>query len=232
MIKRIINHSKVNLVLSEHELRDVSLLNLKTHMKILPNGIKVFEDSLQQKSNYVPEIAFCSRLQSRKRVDLFLSIAKFAKAENIGANFSIYGPDGGELSRTLNSIELQKLSNVRYMGSVQPEFVSKILAKVDLLVLPSENEPFPMIVLESLSVGTSVLIMPSCGIASLIGNSFPEMVALEESEEALRESFLRLIKSKSLNKNRIQLREFCSAKFGISPIVTELEKIDSKAISC
>jgi glycosyltransferase involved in cell wall biosynthesis len=230
--KRIIKHSKINLVLSKRELSDISLLNFSTTMQILANGIKVSRKTFEVENRDVKEIVFCSRIHSRKRVDLFLSLAKFANEKNMRLNFSIYGPDHGELSKTLNLIASENILNINYRGSLQPELVPEMLATADLLVLPSENEPFPMIVLESLSVGTPVLIMPSCGIASLIASHFPKMVALGDDEESLRESFLRLIVDIPLNNNQQQLQDFCKSHFDISQIVNELEAIYTGVIGC
>ena len=61
-------------------------------------------------------------------------------------------------SRTLTS-------NLEYKGSLQAHDVQRMLAEIDVLVLPSKDEPFPMVVLEALAVGTQVLVMPSCGFA-------------------------------------------------------------------
>ncbi|NBX70905.1 MAG: glycosyltransferase, partial [Actinobacteria bacterium] len=68
--------------------------------------------------------------------------------------FEIYGPDGGELELVRRELEIRNLSeNVYYKGALQAEDVQKLLREIDLLVLPSRDDNFPMVILEALAVG-------------------------------------------------------------------------------
>ena len=123
----------------------------------------------------------------------------------------------------------QNLKNILYKGSLSPEEVSGILKECDLLVLPSKDEPFPMIVLESLSVGTPVLVMPSCGLANDLRKYAPEYVAVEESLEGLISGIEALKNRTRLNKEVGELIRFCENTFGISKVADRLEAIYKKA---
>ena len=219
-----LNHSSLNLVLSGQELTRLIPFKFKCEMKEVPNGIQPSKEHRIQDENRIPKIVFCSRLHARKRPDRFLGLVKFAHQNGIEAKFSIYGVDGGELKSTLQKIESDpELSCVTYEGSLPPARVMDVLSECDLLVLPSENEPFPMIVLEALSVGTRALIMPSSGIADLLKVHFPEMVAETDNEDGLNYAFSKLCSSPA-NFEEIQaIKIFCETFFGIEKVVDRLE---------
>jgi glycosyltransferase involved in cell wall biosynthesis len=136
----------------------------------------------------------------------------------------MFGSDGGELSTVLHEIRFDKtLSAVQYEGALPPNQVLDMLKRSDLLVLPSENEPFPMIVLEALSVGTPVLIMPSCGLASLVKTQYPEMIVPEENDVALISAFTSAYKRTLTTRDRESIRNFCMDTFSIEKVVDVLE---------
>lgn len=219
-----LNKSSRNFFLSEQELSDLSRFNFKTQMELLPNGIEVLGGIDAKTNNKIPRIIFCSRLQARKRPDRFLNLARFASQNGLFANFVMFGSDGGELSAVLHEIRFDKaLSAVQYEGALPPNQVLEVLKLSDLLVLPSENEPFPMIVLEALSVGTPVLIMPSCGLTSLIKTQYPEMVVPEESDVALISAFTRVYNRTLTTLDRGSIRNFCMDVFSIEKVVDVLE---------
>lgn len=221
LTKPLINRSKLNLVLTQKELDAFEKLSLQAPSSVLPNGIKVPE--LQQfntrKGN---RVVFCSRLNQRKRVNFFIKLAE--EYRDSGLYFEIYGPDGGELEKTLGEIEDRKLSEyVQYKGSLSSELVPSMLSSVDLLILPSENEPFPMVVLESLAVGTPVLVMPSCGISTELREFNVHFVASTEEFQDLQAEFEGIWKSNFLSDESGDIVNFCREIFGIESVVASLE---------
>jgi len=219
-----LNKSAINFVLSEQELSDLKSFHLKTRMELLPNGIDVLEESSKQLKDKTPNIVFCSRLHARKRVDRFINLARYSAQNDLKANFIIFGPDGGELDAIETEIKSdQYLSALKYKGALPPSDVREILMGCDLLVLPSENEPFPMIVLEALSVGTPVLIMPSCGLAPLLKVDYPDMVIGEDNDAALITAFRSVYNKGTSLETRGEIRNFCRDTFSIDKVTSILE---------
>jgi glycosyltransferase involved in cell wall biosynthesis len=100
--------------------------------------------------------------------------------------------------------------------------VQEMLADAKVLILPSKNEPFPMVVLESLAVGTQVLVMPSCGFAETLRNFNEDFVSKSESSTGLVDSLgFQMSNSENL-KSRDEIKEFCSSVFGIASVTDEL----------
>ena len=225
MFTRIaLNRSAMNFVLSAQELSDMNSFHFKSPMKLLPNGIEVSEETHPTLENKIPKIVFCSRLQARKRPDRFIDLARYSAQNGLSANFLIFGPDGGELASLEDEINSDPyLSALKYKGALPPSDVLEMLRGADLLVLPSEKEPFPMIVLEALSVGTPVLIMPSCGLAPLLKVHYPRMVVGEENDAALILAFTSVYNRTLTTQDRDEIRNFCKDTFGIEKVADALD---------
>jgi glycosyltransferase involved in cell wall biosynthesis len=223
--KPLLNRSQVTLVLTEIELAQLQKITIKANLQILPNGIEVKHQFYQQNKNRVKRIIFCSRLQKRKGIDKFVELAEHYSSSPGEYVFEIYGPDGGELQKILEIIKKRNLTNLIYKGSLAPEEVSGVLKESDLLVLPSKDEPYPMIVLESLSVGTPVLVMPSCGLANELRRHEPGLVAVRESVDALISGIEDMKNRTGFNKDVGDLTRFCENIFGISKVADRLEAI-------
>lgn len=116
------------------------------------------------------EVLFCSRLHRRKRPSLFLEMAiELASACPGRFRFRMVGPDGGELASVRAQLkDLPDSVDMKYDGAVSPHAVNALLRDADVLVLPSIDEPFPMIVLEALASGVPVVVDGTCGLADIL----------------------------------------------------------------
>ena len=218
--KPLINKSRLNLVLTEIELSSINNLKIKSPTKILPNGISIdtSKKSISATSN---KIVFCSRLDKRKGIDKFIELADSYRDSDL--IFEIYGPNGGELDFCRNEILNRRLQNIlTYKGSLPSDKVQEMLSGAKILILPSKNEPFPMVVLESLAVGTPVLVMPSCGFAETLRNFEEYYVAKSETFAGLEESFVCQIGGKEVPKSREDIKDFCANTFGIVKVTDDL----------
>lgn len=230
-VKSILGGSRTNFVLSDKELIDMHPLALRCPFVILPNGIQVPESVPLREPLITNRIAFCSRVQSRKRPELFLALAKYSRVNYPELSFEIYGPDGGELPEVLRRLgEDLELKNTTYRGAIEPSQVTSVLSQIDLVVLPSVNEQFPMVVLESLSVGTPVLIMPSNGLAHLLEHDLPGTTCRSEDLEGLISAFHLLYKREFLSGERENIQEFCRSTFQISSVTKSIENLYLKVL--
>lgn len=228
LTRPLINKSRLNLVLTDYEALAVKKIRIKSPLAKLPNGLAI-RGEVSPHHNSIKRIIFCSRLDKRKGVDKFIELAGQFKASDL--SFEIYGPDGGELNFVKSEIENKNMSNIlKYKGSLPSNEVQNILLDVDLLILPSKDEPFPMVILESLAVGTQVLVMPSCGFASQLRDFEAAFVAESEDQNGLLNSFQKFFDSGFEIKSRKAIRAFCRDKFGISSVTDQLMQNYKKAL--
>lgn len=228
LTRPLLNKSRTNLVLTQRELSAISQLGIKSPTEILPNGIAVsYTEEFSKKSGKL--VAFCSRLEKRKGVVKFIELADSFKTS--GLDFEIYGPDGGELEIVHSEIHSRNLKGVlKYKGALTPEQVRDLLNRIDLLVLPSADEPFPMVILESLAVGTAVLVMPSCGLADILSEFNVFFVSKSEDLGGLQNNLKVLMESATTNTERREIQEFCKKQFGISHVCKKLVCVYTRII--
>lgn len=147
-------------------------------------------DSLEQ-INSVKRVVFCGRLVYRKRVsDLIEAISRIS---NISIQLLIIG-DGPELHNLQEQAKNLNV-NVRFVGAVsERSVVFDYLSHSDLLVLPSENEPWGMVVNEALLQGVRVLVSDECGCAhDLVNHQDVAGVFPCKNIDVLKAELLRLL---------------------------------------
>ena len=189
-IKPALNGSSTVLYLYDQERLELEQISRKANYLRISNGIAV---DLQTKPIPINardnKVVFCARIHPRKRLDKFVQAAVELHKSFTQIEFEIFGNDDGDLKRCLQLIDsLNASSYIQYKNALSAEAVINKLANVKLLILPSDEEPFPMVVLEALSVGTPVLVMPSCGLAK-------DLKLIDSNYVARTDSYVELAKS-------------------------------------
>lgn len=115
----------------------------------------------------VPIVGFCGRLVERKRIQDIVTafedpgLSRQAKLVVIGD-----GPYREELLRVARSRGV----DLRFVGAIPDrDELFLALASLEVLVLPSFDEPWGMVVNEALAVGTRVVVSDQCGCSEDLG---------------------------------------------------------------
>jgi len=219
----LLNRAKMLLLLTSNEQLDILKMKLRCRTQVFRNGIATPEFSSIRSPNQIPKIIFCGRIHHTKGVYKFLEIARWAYKNGMNADFEIYGPDGGELNILKHDFDFQ----VKYRGAVPPQDVHIILKKSDLLIVPSNYDPYPMIVLESLSLGTPVLLSPHCGNSSLVKKYNKSFVADTNSVDDFCKKLIDFETENFYSRERAKIANFCKENFDIKVVVDELQKMYS-----
>jgi glycosyltransferase involved in cell wall biosynthesis len=113
-----------------------------------------------------PVVSYIARFQERKRPgDLVRAFGAVLEARP-DARLVLAGPDEGELAATLDLVSTLGLQGaVEYVGALNHDGVLDLLRRSSAYVLPAVDEPFPMSVLEALSVGVPTVVTTSNGLA-------------------------------------------------------------------
>lgn len=188
----------------------------------LPNGVTV--QQFRGTTHEVPELLFLARLQPRKRVLMFAEAARRLLAAGVVARFAVAGPDEGDLPQLQAFLEKHSLTDVvRYEGAVGPGGGPARLREADVYVLPSSREPFPMTVLEGLSVGTPAVVSSDCAVADRLVAA-GGTVLFDGTVEGLTKVLAALIEDPG---RRRQLRraavDAIDTTFGVASVVDRLE---------
>ena len=223
--RKALKEASAVLYLTEHErvsLADVALLD-PARLHRLPNGVPAQE--LVARSSARPTVLFLGRLHPRKRPDDVVRVAALLRARGIDAQFVIAGPDEGSLASTLDLIESHGLQDsVSYVGGVDHHRALDLMRAADVFLLPSVDEPYPMSVLEALSVGLPVVITTSNGLAGDIRDSGAGQVARPHVAE-IAAAVAHLLDPATNAKARTYAREAVSARFDMQRIVDQVESL-------
>lgn len=185
LVREVLRAARRCIVLTADEEVGIRRVSRRpVHIERLPNAIDR-DPSIGQNASQVttPTVVFISRLHPRKRVDLFCELAASCEVSEPSLRFEVYGPDEGTLQEVMTSE--RSLTNLCYKGPLAPSEVRDKLRKAAVLVLPSEGEVFPMIALESMSVGTPVVLPSDCGISADIQSTGAAVLTDRNADDIL-----------------------------------------------
>ena len=109
-----------------------------------------------------PVILFASKLTPRKRpMDLLVA---FHELQNLGIDAALAFVGDGELRSQLQEyVALHALKDVHFFGFQNQSELPKFYASADVFVLPSENEPWGLILNEAMCAGLPIIASKEIG---------------------------------------------------------------------
>ncbi|PXA69996.1 glycosyltransferase [Cryobacterium arcticum] len=158
----------------------------------IPNGVPESKP-LDSNPTGRREALFLARLQKRKRPLYFVEAALHIAAQSHDVEFALVGPDEGEGRAVQDSIKASPYGDrIRWSGALPPEETVERMRSASVYVLPSVDEPFPMSVLEALSVGLPVIITDSCGLAPFV-EAAEAGIVIDASQASLNQAMHSLL---------------------------------------
>ncbi|WP_233149935.1 glycosyltransferase family 4 protein [Kineosporia sp. A_224] len=132
------------------------------------------------------EVLFLGRLHPRKRVADFIAAASVVSTRNTRVNFSIVGPDGGDLSVALRGAE--SFDSISYEGAIPLSAVADRIARCSVFVLPSRDEPWGNTLVASLALGIPVVVAESAALSPLVREFSAGVIYRDEDTDALAQA--------------------------------------------
>jgi glycosyltransferase involved in cell wall biosynthesis len=174
--KKLLQYTHIHAT-SEQEKRDILEIVTPKSITIIPNLVNsqlpVF--SLQLAVPRKPltvddspfRLIFLSRIEEKKGLDLLFDALSLL---DIDWQLTIAGSGKKEyvtgLKAKAQSLKLDE--HINWIGQVSDQDKYELMAKHDLLVLTSFNENFANVVIESLSIGTPVLVSDKVGLSDYV----------------------------------------------------------------
>lgn len=199
--KRLLKKSAIH-VTSEREKQAMAELIAPKQVFNIPNFIK-----LPGQVTFMPppddgylNLIFLSRVEEKKGLEiLFNALASV----NIPYRLAIAGDGDPVYVQKLRTLaaELDIARNVNWLGFVKDDKF-EILQQHDLMVLPSYDENFGNVVIESLGVGTAVLISKNVGLANYVEDNNLGWVC--DNDAASFSKLINLIGNEKDQLNRIR----------------------------
>ena len=155
---------------SEQEKQEILAIVKPRSITVIPNLVS-FPDEAPQKAekntNTAFKLIFLSRIEEKKGLDLLfeaLAITDFDWELTIAGTGNTNYID----TLKLKAQNLNLTTRIKWLGQVANEAKFNLLADHDLCVLTSYNENFANVIIESLSVGTAVLVSDKVGLANYV----------------------------------------------------------------
>ena len=180
--KRLLNYCHIHAT-SEQEKRDIEGIIKPKSMSVIPNFVRYPEKQPYRAFTTKKELRIISlsRIEEKKGLDiLFEALAMI----NISWKLTIAGSGSSDYSNELlmlaNNLGIN--DKIDWKGHVTDADKFELLSQHDLMVLASHNENFANTVIESLSVGTPVLISEHVGLSDYVLNNKIGWVSKLDSE--------------------------------------------------
>lgn len=155
------------------------------------------------------KICFVGALSERKSViTLLKSICRIEK-DKISASICGVGPEFENLDCFARK---HRMSNIEFMGAVKNNILPSILAKHDILVLPSIHDGWGAVVNEALQQGLYVICSDACGAKELLRDKRRGLVFKSGSVNELRSHLTYCIENLENIRNTRKYRYEWAAK--------------------
>lgn len=176
-----------------------------SHIDVIENGIDlailpVAELRVTSPVNEIPKQSFrigiAGRLVPVKRVDLFLEAAAalLRSHPELDASFHIFGdgPLHSELVTLSQNLGIEK--DVYFEG--HSDNIHQDITSLDILLITSDHEGLPMILLEAMSLKTPVIAHAVGGIPAVLNGGECGVLISEHSPSAYAEAIFQLLTNK------------------------------------
>jgi glycosyltransferase involved in cell wall biosynthesis len=182
--------------LSERLSKDVDSVKSNAVVFVCPNGVETL-DVVPSNCTATIELLFLSNLLPSKGLYEYLNMAKLLVEKGYDVNINLAGPFNNKFKEVdLNRIltESPELSNrFMYHGSVAGVKKWELLERSDILVHPTRNDAFPLVILEAMASACAVVSTDQGGIPDILECGDFGSVIPVGSEEKLFDSTLKLI---------------------------------------
>lgn len=195
---------------------------------VQPNIITLPDIPVLKHSNSRFTLIFMSRIHPKKGIEiLFHAVAKL----QFPVQLQIAGSGDEDYIQELKAlaVELDIQSKIVWLGWLNRESKFKALMDADLFVLASLNENFANVVIESLHMGTPVMISENVALSSFIKEQDMGWVSTLEADDVAEKIAMAYhddLKMELINVNgREVIEEHFSAERLVSAYAVEYQKI-------
>jgi glycosyltransferase involved in cell wall biosynthesis len=203
--KRLLKYCHIHAT-SDKEKQDILQHIKPKSISIIHNLVSLPSTPIGQPTEKPEKTSFnlfyLSRIEEKKGLELL-----FEALRDLNINWTLTIAGSGEERYVTSLKELVEQFNlqnqIKWIGQVDNSVKFKLLSENDLMILTSYNENFANVVIESLSVGTPVLISNQVGLATYVTENELGWVC-DLTIESIQEEILTAYNNAA---KRVQIRE-------------------------
>ena len=228
--KNLIKKADIIRAVSSPEKSNLKKLFKNSHIDLIPNATKTFENIKFEKPKNPKSLLFMGRLHHKKGIKQLVEGWLRSDLNNDSAFLlEIAGPDQGELGKINNLIESSK--NIRYYGPVYGSEKVKLLKKASYFVLPSHSEGFPSSIIEAMSFGAVSLISSGCNFPEAIDAKVS--IEIDTTSDVIKDKLNLLFKMSDEEYRSLQQLslDFIRKNYDLKIISNQLSELYKKLLS-
>lgn len=211
------------IALTNHMRQDIINSGISPHKVFtVPNMLHI-PDELTFKiprETEIPIIGVCARFAAIKGVDIFIEALAILKKRKVAFKAKIAG-DGKERETYINLIQQRGLDNdIHLLGWIEDKH--SFYKSLDIYCLPSREEAFGLVILESMMHSLPMVLSKLSGPLEIISDTESALLVPPEDPVSMANALERIIKDKQLAHqlayNAFQRVHYYSSQ-NISPIL-------------
>lgn len=192
LTKLVVRHASVVTTVSENLAQAMHNHGLNNHnYMVLPNVVDVNVFKIAPHQNATPKIIHISCFEDKsKNINGLLESLKLLKDKNIPYQAVLIGEGMDYDMMRQKASDLQLNDRVSFTGLLQGQELADVLANGDFLVLSSNYENMPVVIIEALACGLPVVSTNVGGISEIINESNGMLVPprdVEKLADAMRQ---------------------------------------------
>ena len=211
--KIVVKHASVVTTVTENLANAMQKHGLKNpNYMVLPNVVDTNLFQIKPHDNAVPKIIHVSCFEDKsKNISGLLESLRLLKDKNVDYDAILIGDGMDYEAMKQKAASMQLNDRVTFTGMLQGNELVDVIASGDFLVLSSNYENMPVVILEAFACGLPVVSTNVGGIAEIVDESNGILVPPHDSEK-LADAMRKMLQSfKSYNANT--LREGIIKKF-------------------
>lgn len=199
LLPMVYRNAKV-ILLSWRLYPDIEKVVKKEQVTICPNGIPEVK-RLPKSTNDIPRLLFLSNLLESKGVFVLLDACKILKEKGYVFECRFVGGETKEINRERfeQEVRLRGLDEIIvYAGRKYGDDKNREFSQSDIFVLPTFNECFPLVLLESEQQGLPIVSTPIGGIPDIIEDNVSGLLTETHNPTDLAQKLEKLIRDPKL----------------------------------
>jgi len=214
LLPKVYRNAKV-ILLSWRLYADIEKVVRKEDIIICPNGINIFDLGIEDNSselyvyndkkdvNKIPRLLFLSNLIESKGVIVLLDALKILMEKGYSFQCDFVGGETNDIdakrfAELVNNRGLNKVAF--YKGKKYGKEKWNVFKQSDIFVLPTENDCFPLVILEAMAHHLPVVTTNEGGISDIVVNGKNGYICERKNPESLADCIDVLLNDKNLRR--------------------------------
>lgn len=199
-----LTYENVKVILLSHRLYpDIEKVVPKKNVYICPNGIPNDTSIEKIREENIPHLLFLSNLMVSKGVFVLLDALKIVSDRGVDFRCDIVGSESKEISRQRLSDEIiirGLRSKITYHGRKTGEEKKQRLMNADVLIHPTLDDCFPLVLIEAMQYGLPIVTTDEGGIPDMVENGNNGLICEKNNPESLALCLEYLLNDESIRK--------------------------------